>query len=158
MSDDCCVVVAELDNTITVVVPAPPEVITIGIQGPPGVQGSPGTGSVISGICGADIALGIAVVLIAGLLYPADPTNAAHAPYYVGVSTEAGSTTDVITVAQLGDLTTSGLTIGNRLFVGLLGVLSTTPVSLGAAWLRYVGTAQSSTSLILVSSISIILG
>ena len=150
MSDDCC--------TVVVVIPSNPEVITLGVQGPPGVQGLPGTGSVISATCGADIALGIAVVLIAGLLYPADPTNAAHAPYYVGVSTEAGSTTDVITVAQLGDLTTSGLTIGNRLFVGLLGVLSTTPVASGAAWMRYIGTAQSSTSLILVSSISIVLG
>ena len=155
MSDDCCVVVADLDNTITVVVPAPPEVITIGIQGPPGPSGG---GAIISGVCGVAIAAGIACILQNGSLYPADPTNVTIVGLYVGISTEAGLSGDTIQIAQLGHVVTSGLTQGDRYFVGLLGVLSTTPVASGAAWMRYIGTAQSSTSLILVSSISIVLG
>jgi hypothetical protein len=142
------------DSTVTVI-PGPIQVVSIGAQGP---AGPPGSGSAVTAQCGVNIAAGIACVLVGGLLYPADPTNVTLAGLYVGISTEAGLTGHLITVNQLGQLNTTGLTVGSRYFVGLLGVLSTTPLAVGSTWMRYIGTAQSSTSLILVSSISIVLG
>lgn len=144
-------------NTTTTVIPGPVQIVTLGIQGPIGPQGPAGSGSTINGQCGASITVGTAVTLVGGLLYPADPTDASVNGLYVGVATESGLITDTITVAQLGAITLSGLVTGDRYFLGLNGVLSTTPVAAGANWFRYIGTAQSPTELVLVSSISVVL-
>lgn len=150
-------ITSEAGATTTTVLPGPIQVVSVGAQGPTGPQGPAGSGSTIDGLCGVDIAAGIAVTLVNGLLYPADPTNASVNGLYVGVSTEAGSVDDTITISQLGALTTAGLTQGDRYFVGLNGVLSVTPIASGATWMRYIGTAQSSTELVLVNSVSVVL-
>jgi hypothetical protein len=153
-------ITSEFGDSAVTVIPGPIQVVSVGAQGPqgpPGPEGPAGSGATITAICGTSITAGIAVCLVNGLLYPADPTNVDVNSLYVGVSTESGSESDTITVAQLGSVTTSGLTEGDRYFVGLDGVLSTTPVAMGAEWMRYIGTAQSTTVLILVSSVSVVL-
>lgn len=151
------IITSEFGDSAVTVIPGPVQVVSVGAQGPSGPPGPAGSGSTIDGICGADIAAGIACVLVDGLLYPADPTNSIQANLYVGISTESGLTTATITIAQLGSLTTTGLTLGSRYFVGLSGALSTSPIASGAEWFRYVGTAQSSTELVLVNSVSVVL-
>jgi hypothetical protein len=153
-------ITSEFGDSAVTVIPGPVRVVSVGAQGPTGPQGPAGpagSGSTISVICGVSISAGIAVCLINGFIYPADPTNAAVNGLYVGVSTESGSESSTISVAQLGVVTTTGLVEGSRYFVGLNGILSTTPVAEAAEWMRYVGTAQSSTELVLVSSMSIVL-
>jgi hypothetical protein len=147
------------DSTVTVI-PGPVRVVSVGAQGPqgpPGPEGPAGSGSTINAVCGTSIAAGIAVCLVDGLLFPADPTNVNVNGLYVGVSTESGTESSTIAVAQLGLVTTTSLTAGSRYFVGLLGNLSTSPIASGANWMRYVGTAQSPTELVLVSSVSVVL-
>lgn len=152
ITESTIITVVQQPRSNIVVLPGPTSVLSLGTQGPPG---PPGTGSSISGVCGANITKGIIVVLVDGLLYPADPTDSTVAGLYIGVATESGMTGQTITVAQLGMITLSGLTAGDRYFVGLLGNLSTNPIASGATWMRYIGTAQSNSSLILVSSVSV---
>lgn len=141
------------DNAVTVL-PGPIQVITVGGQGP---QGPPGQSSLITGVCGVDIAAGTVVISSSGMIFPADPTMAADAPLVVGISIEAKLTGQMISIAQLGEVALEGLAQGARYFVGSGGALSTTPLAFGASWMRYIGTALSSNVLILISSVSILL-
>jgi hypothetical protein len=141
-------------DTSVIISPGPMQILDVGTQGPAGPAGS---GSEITGTCGITIAAGKACVLVDGLLYPADPTDVSQAGLYVGVSLTGGTMGQTITVAQLGVATTSGLIAGDRYFVGPSGALSTNPIAVNATWMRYIGTAQSSSTLILVSSVSVTL-
>lgn len=154
ITQETIITVIQQPRSNIVILPGPTRILNIGTQGPSGPAGS---GSEITGICGANISIGTACVLVDGLLYPADPTNLSQSGLYVGVALTSGTTSQSITVAQLGTVSTSGLSAGSRYFVGLLGILSTTPIAVGANWMRYVGTAQSSSALILVSSVSVVL-
>lgn len=140
-------------NTTVTILPGAVQVVSVAQQGPPG---PPGTGSLLLATCGTNISIGICVVLIDGQIFPGDPTNPSHAPLFIGVSTESGLTNQTIHVAQLGSITLSGLS-ETRYFIGLNGTLSTSPVAMDATWMRYIGTAESATQLILVSSVSVLL-
>lgn len=145
------------DDDITVVVQPTPIQVTVepqnievtiagtqGPQGPPGPSGSGGgqasAGETISGHT--------LVVMINGLLYEADPTNAAHGPLVVGVASQSGTTGALINFTQVGVVTGGSFVQGQRYFAGLNGVLSTSPQAPGAVWMKSIGLAEDSTDLI----------
>lgn len=137
-------------QAITVLGSEPLSVVQIQ-QGVPGQQGPPGTGATITALAGATISAGIAVVLIGGLLYPADPTNLSHACAVVGISTTSGTTGNPIDVASAGELDGESYPESDMImYVGLNGILSINPVALGAVWQMRVGLTKSRSALIIV--------
>jgi len=109
-----------------------------------------GGGSNESAPCGEIISGHLAVVMIAGLLYMANPTNPAHAGKVVGMAAQSGSQIGaVIEYVSLGDLGAFGtvLTQDDFYFVGLGGAPSTTQKAPGAVWWQYLGFAKDSATM-----------
>ena len=135
------------------VIPSPPDVVTVGIQGPQGIPGEPGPpAAALTAPAGVDLlTVGTVVVLTTdGTLIVADPTNSAHATLLLGINVSTGHITDSINYLTIGEITgLSGLSTGNLYFIGLDGSLSIDSQAEGATWLRALGNAQSSTSFIL---------
>jgi hypothetical protein len=118
-------------------------VVTVGYQGPPGT----GTGGG-SETAGTSISADTAVVLIGGLLYPANPTNLAHAGKVIGVASQSGLVGATINYQFAGEVAGGSWTQDSFYFVGLNGVLSTTPNASGAVWSQLIGYAKSSSVLV----------
>lgn len=92
----------------------------------------------------------MAVVMIAGQLYPADVTNPAHFGKVVGIAAQAASQPGTqINYVPLGELNgfAGFLTQDAPYFIGLDGILSTTTKAAGAAWYQYVGLAKDGNTL-----------
>jgi len=119
-------------------------ILTEGLQGPPGLPG--GT---LYGTAGANIMAYQILVLLAGLIYPADPTDILHVGFVVGVARTSALTGQPVQYQVAGELTgASGLTAG-RAYIGLSGVISPTPKAVGSAWRQQVGVVESSSKLVL---------
>jgi hypothetical protein len=119
-------------------------------QGPPGPQGL--SAAQFLAECGVTISSGTVVVMVNGLLYPADPTNPDHAALVVGISTQAGAQGMMISVYSSGELTGESLVQGSRYYVGLNGALTTTAIAPGATWAKCVGLAATSSTLVIQTS------
>lgn len=120
--------------------------VELGPIGPPGVPGGEFTVT-----AGASIMAFQCVVCIGGLLYPADPTNAAHITQVVGVATTSATIGNPVNARVMGQVVgfPSNLTPGAQYSVGLSGILSTSPTAVGAVWRKVMGVALSSTTLLL---------
>jgi hypothetical protein len=139
-------------NFITV--PGIAEIITIGTQGPPG---PPGTGAFFQVIAGEDITAFTVVVIVNGLLYQADPTNAAYGPLVAGIATIGGIAGQSINVVQEGEIDgMTGLVTDARYYAGTNGALSTSPTVMSFAWRRSMGVAKSTTQFIILPAPSIL--
>lgn len=156
-------VTVENQGSITVVQPNPthiivqpgiPEIVAIAEQGPPG---PPGTGSTIIATAGTTIALGTVLISTGGKVYPADPTNLAHASIVVGIALQSKTLNENINIAQLGQITLSGIVQDAQYFVGLNGILSTDIIAPSALWFRYIGLGESDNTLLVASSSSVLL-
>jgi hypothetical protein len=138
-----------------ITLPGPFQVVTIGTQGPPG---PPGTGNFLQAIAGANIAIFTAVVMVNGLLLPADPTNVVHSPLFVGITITSALTGHSIKYATSGELDGMlGLNPGQRYYVGLNGSLSLSYSAPGATWKKFLGQAKTTTSFILLPGTSVLL-
>ena len=114
-------------------------------QGLPGPPGPPGVGSTGSGTVGAsNISSDMAIVLVSGLLVPADPTNIVHAGLPIYIATQAGTSGATITYAAAGDLAGGAWVVGTRYYAGLNGFLSTTARAVGAVWAKSIGVGKTS--------------
>ena len=121
--------------------PIAASVVNVGVPGTPGLAG----GS-YSGIPGAVISADTLIVLIDGLLYPADVTNASHANYPMFVATQSGNIGVSIIYRDSGEVLGGSWVSGTRYYAGA-GTLSTSPIYSGATWGRIVGVAKSGTVL-----------
>lgn len=129
--------------------------ITLIQQGP---AGPPGTGAGLTIEAGTTITANTVVVMVNGLLYPADITNLTHAPRVIGMAIETIDAFNNCTVQQTGELDGfEGLTVGQRYYVGASGVLSSSPSIEESTWQKYIGSAKTATSLILTLAPSVIL-
>jgi len=137
-----------------VLVPGATTIISVGTQGPPG---PPGTGTTLTANTGASLAAFTVVVMVAGVLIAADPTNASHAPLFAGItltSAAMGAPVNYIPLGQVDGI--SGLS-QVRYYVGLNGSISTSVTAPGAVWQKSLGYGKSSSSLILMPGPSILL-
>lgn len=115
-----------------------------------GTGASSSSSALVAGLpAGASINAFFAVVLINGALYPADLSNPVHAGKVVGVASQSGLSGEDVRIYTEGRLTgfPLNLTQGATYFVGTGGMLTTTPLTVGAAWRQKMGLAQSNSVL-----------
>lgn len=124
------------------------DVVVIEASGDQGPAGAPGT-NYLSLIAGENIDGYQVVVLIGGLLYKADPTNASHAPYVVGLSTNSALAGSVVIVAQAGLVSGGSFTIGQLYYAGENGAISTSYRGAGFAWGKPIGVGEDTDSIVI---------
>lgn len=143
------VVSNELGDIAVVLIPLTNVTISAGTQGPQGIQGPAGpSGSTLEAIAGVDISIGTIVSLRDGSLFPTDPTSSADVLLMAGLAVTANTEGNLVQYVFVGECNSlSGLTPGPY-WVGLNGSLSTTVEVEGAAWLRFMGIARSTTQFV----------
>lgn len=109
---------------------------TVGPMGPPGFgqQAVVGTAE-----CGANVNFLTALVLISGLVYPADPTDSSHLGKVVGVSRQSALLGNDVEYVLAGEVPSATATLDGEYYVGLGGALSQTQVAVGAVWTQAMG-------------------
>lgn len=111
----------------------------VGFIGPPGPPGYGQAAVVGTAECGANVSFLTVLVLIGGLVYPADPTNAAHLGKVVGVSRQSALLGGDVEYVLSGEIISATATLDGEYYVGLGGALSQTQVAVGASWTQAVG-------------------
>lgn len=122
--------------------------------------GPAGRGSTAVANAGGPIARNHLLVIINGLLYHADPLDANHAMYIIGLSLVGGIAGTPIEFATAGEVKdTLGTWIqGSVYHAGVAGALSTSALVVGARWRRRIAVAESSDQLILSFGPTILTG
>lgn len=150
--DDYRIGSSQETTTILQSLPQSCRITTIGIQGltgPTGPIGPSGASALFEGTAGASILAFTAVVMVAGLLYPADPTDISHAGLVVGLAISSASVSDPVTVQVVGEVISGVFPSNSRMYIGLAGVLSTSPSAIGAVWKKSIGLTKNVTTLVL---------
>lgn len=124
-------------------------IVSYGSPGPQGPAGPPGSGASSTIVAGETIPGHRVIVILNNLAYLADPTNTAHALATVGVVRDAATVGNSATYYLSGDLTGGAFSANTDYFVGLGGILTSTPRASGASWMKRIGTAISSTTLVI---------
>lgn len=137
------VVVEESSNEISITHGSP------GAAGAEGPQGADGAGASATVVAGEAISGHRVVVILGNQAYLADPTNLAHASSTIGVVRDAISVGNTGSYYLIGEINGGSFTSDTDLFVGLNGTLSTTPIAVGAVWMKRMGTAKSSSVLVI---------
>lgn len=127
--------------------------LIVNSPGPTGVAGS--TAYVLT--AGEVITAYRAVVLLGDMLYLADPTDLSHVGHFVGVARNSALVGEEVAVMYVGPLTGGSFTQDARYYLGLGGILSTSPTAVGALWRLFLGTAKDSSTLILTPGPPILL-
>ncbi len=156
--------VSETDNSISVTVTDSPVSVTETVHsvtvleasneisiayGSPGAQGAPGTGAGGTVEAGENIPGHRVIVILNDLAFLADPTNLSHGLATLGIVRDAVSAGATITYYLAGEVNGGSFIANSNYFVGLGGVLSVNPVASGAVWMKRIGTAISSSVLVI---------
>lgn len=161
-------IIVEEDNTTNIVTSLNPSVVVvegsspsitisgIGIQGP---SGPPGTGGYSEAIAGTSISVYQVIVQgNDGKAYVADPTNISHVGKVLGVAIQSATNNNSLQYVSTGTINGGSWTPGTLYFVGVSGILSSSPIAVGARWSQFIGTGKSSTSFNVGLGIPVVVG
>jgi hypothetical protein len=143
------VTISETVHSVTVVESSNEISIAYGSPGAQGPQGAPGSGATNSITAGENLSGHRIIAILNNLAYLADPTNLSHGLVTIGVVRDAVSVGNTAIYYLTGEVSGGAFTANTDYFVGLNGTLSTTPRAPGATWMKRIGTAISSSILVI---------
>lgn len=138
----------ECVDTAIEVIQGSVDILCVGLQGPQGTPGAGGAQTIVYN-AGEPISGHKVVRMDSGLVYIADSSNDAHLGQAIGISTNAASIGNPVTVQTIGEITDASLVFSTPgpVFVGTNGAVTQTAPSTG--WIQRVGTALDSDSLLI---------
>lgn len=126
--------------------PLPSQVLVsqVGVQG---IPGPPGTGGYSEAIAGENISIYQIIVSGSdGKAYIADPTNINDLGLVLGVAISSATTNTTVQYVSTGTINGGSWSLGAKYFLGLNGLLTTSPISLGSTWLQFMGVGKTSST------------
>lgn len=147
----------ETTHSVTVTENTQQVSVAYGSPGAQGPSGSPGTGSSGTVIAGETISGHRVIAIVGDEAFLADPTNLAHASTSIGVVRDTISIGNTGTYYLIGEINGGSFIPDTDYFVGLSGALSTSPIAIGAVWMKRIGTSKNSSTLVIDTDPTILL-